>query len=726
MEKFTKGKYTGKYLNTLGISLLIQNIIKTAISRFNKRTGKNIPRPQGDTLRKQLKKVRLSNEIVQGQVPANTLLQNLIGDYDWDEEILDEVQTVINRAQSAVVQGIDIRNVVLPQNVSTEPIPVEPPVSTTSDIPIPTETVSRELQGPVPQIAYENIVVPGRNIEDIPVDELLIPENARRQIRDAEQRLMEYARNQQQINPQLAIQIERANIEARRQARLKIQKLEEKNKGLTDEELDAIWKKESEKLFNLYADYINSIENIVRRTTPRVQPEIAQTIIPGRPQIPSRPAPQRLKRVQPPRVEMPTTASEVISEIEKIFEETPQPIVRRQTRKVIKKPKMPSRPPPPRPTADVEPDVATPPTGDIQEDIIQQVEQGRPSGREEGEGLGLGPTTTYTISDEEYSSLLSNSDIIPNLDNMENEELSNNLRTFMRAGESIVSEYESLSTEEEEEIIEGIPLEEKETFVKKKQSSKIKKIKESLDKLTPIEADFRRQIEWWKKMITQPKKLFTYLLTWGMKNPSKFIGGLISLGVGSGVVKKIYDYLTRDKLSYNLKVQEEQIQIPDQVIQQDEQGKGTLRPKFIIPTDKIFELTGNEVNTDLLEFSAFDYVVPTSEGTLGNVQTNPLKREAMTQERILMEGGGIHVDSVFGAELPYTQKQLMDLFLGEPLPRMEFKPISEYEVGDNQVEPFDWNGDRTAIEAISPYKNFTDVHQMNIGFESSQLYGYQP
>jgi len=175
-----------------------------------------------------------------------------------------------------------------------------------------------------------------------------------------------------------------------------------------------------------------------------------------------------------------------------------------------------------------------------------------------------------------------------------------------------------------------------------------------------------------------------------------------------------------------LKIQEEQIQIPTQVIQQDEQGKGTLRPKFIIPTDKIFELTGNEVNTDLLEFSAFDYVVPTSEGTEGNVQNNPLKREAMTQERILMEGGGIQVDSVFGAELPYTQEQLRDLFLGEPLPRMEFKPMSEYEVGDNQVEPFDWNGDRTAIEAISPYKNFTNVHQMNIGFESSQLYGYQP
>ena len=175
-----------------------------------------------------------------------------------------------------------------------------------------------------------------------------------------------------------------------------------------------------------------------------------------------------------------------------------------------------------------------------------------------------------------------------------------------------------------------------------------------------------------------------------------------------------------------LKVQEEQIQIPTQVIQQDDQGKGTLRPKFIIPTDKIFELTGNEVNTDLLEFSAFDYVVPTSEGTLGNVQNNPLKREAMTQERILMEGGGIHVDSVFGAELPYTQEQLRDLFLGEPLPRMEFKPMSEYEVGDNQVQPFDYNGDRTAIEALSPYKNFTNVHQMNVGFESSQLYGYQP
>jgi len=176
----------------------------------------------------------------------------------------------------------------------------------------------------------------------------------------------------------------------------------------------------------------------------------------------------------------------------------------------------------------------------------------------------------------------------------------------------------------------------------------------------------------------------------------------------------------------DLEVQEEQIKIPTQVIQQEEQGKGTLRPKFIIPTDKIFELTGNEVNTDQLEFSAFDYVIPTSEGTEGNVQNNPLKREAMIQDRILNEGGGMQVDSVFGMPLPYSQEQLRDLLLGPPLPRMEFKQMSEYEVGDNQIEPFDWNGDRTAIDATNPYRYYTDVHQMNQGFEDSVLYGYQP
>jgi hypothetical protein len=57
---------------------------------------------------------------------------------------------------------------------------------------------------------------------------------------------------------------------------------------------------------------------------------------------------------------------------------------------------------------------------------------------------------------------------------------------------------------------------------------------------------------------------------------------------------------------------------------------------------------------------------------------------------------------------------------------MEFKPMSDYEVGDNQIEPFDWTGDRTAIEALSPYRNFTNVHQTNKGFENSVLYGFQP
>ena len=192
-------------------------------------------------------------------------------------------------------------------------------------------------------------------------------------------------------------------------------------------------------------------------------------------------------------------------------------------------------------------------------------------------------------------------------------------------------------------------------------------------------------------------------------------------------IKNLVTYFTpTSNRLQELQVQEEQIQIPTQVIQQDEQGKGTLRPKFIIPTDKIFELTGNEVNTDQLEFSAFDYVIPTSEGTEGNVQNNPLKREAMIQDRILNEGGGMQVDSVFGMSLPYSQEQLRDLLLGQPLPRMEFKQMSEYEVGDNQVEPFDWNGDRTAIDATNPYRYYTDVHQMNEGFEDSVLYGYQP
>ena len=348
----------------------------------------------------------------------------------------------------------------------------------------------------------------------------------------------------------------------------------------------------------------------------------------------------------------------------------------------------------------VGPEPVVQPRGDVEEDIVQQVESGKQTGNLQDTGEGLPPFPSSTEIQ------LSNDDI----------------RDLIGGEPVFVNEFNDLSNSEQEIVASNT------TNIINSINRDLQDAETIIDSESTGSREFRKEKEKLIKLLKQPKRqLYKYIATgtlkYGRKNPIRSLAGFLTILAGAiGVGRE----LLTDTTARDIGIVEQSIDVPQQVIQQDEGSKGTLRPKFIIPTDKILELTGNEVNTDLLEFTAFDYVLPTSEGALGNVRNNPLKRQAEIQERILMDGAGMMVDSVYGEELPYSKEQLNTLLFGEKLPRMEFKPMSNYEVGDNQIEPFDWTGDRTAIEALSPYRNFTNVHQTNKGFENSVLYGYQP
>jgi ribosomal protein L12E/L44/L45/RPP1/RPP2 len=173
-----------------------------------------------------------------------------------------------------------------------------------------------------------------------------------------------------------------------------------------------------------------------------------------------------------------------------------------------------------------------------------------------------------------------------------------------------------------------------------------------------------------------------------------------------------------------------------EIVQQDDSksatGKGRIgdgrqlwRPKAILPAVGILEPTDNEVDADQLEWTAFDYVQPTSEGTDGTVETNVLKRQNFVEDAIRYQNAGVEVNQVYGMFPPYSAAEEKKLFTGPELPEMKFLDqtfnLSEYE-----VQSYDVNNDRTAIEMLSPYQFGTNTSQNWMTMPTSILYSVVP
>ena len=204
--------------------------------------------------------------------------------------------------------------------------------------------------------------------------------------------------------------------------------------------------------------------------------------------------------------------------------------------------------------------------------------------------------------------------------------------------------------------------------------------------------------------------------------------GQIAGGVIGGVVAGRYIG------KQTAQVQEMPVEIPDQVVQQEEplksgSGKGTLRPKFIIPSASILDKTENEIQADLDEFSAFDYVIPTSEGTEGNISNNPLKRQAYIQNELILNGGGIDIPSQWGEEPMISVEEQKEQMIGDklsPIPELKMGVVDEdISVGfyTEKVQPNLWNAGSIKLDPY--YRNYTRVSDLNDNIVRSDLYGWQ-
>lgn len=166
-----------------------------------------------------------------------------------------------------------------------------------------------------------------------------------------------------------------------------------------------------------------------------------------------------------------------------------------------------------------------------------------------------------------------------------------------------------------------------------------------------------------------------------------------------------------------------------------ERGAGKLKPKFIVPSANIFNKTEQEQYVDDIEFAMFDFVQ--DEGGNDPYGTNPLLRDQHITDGLRYQRAGVNVYSLYGANLPDNPKnmplkKMQEMFLGENrLPEMKFLFSNEFEAqefnqSEFEVDEYDVNNERTAIEAYSPYANFTNNQLLDQFYDTSVLYGVVP
>jgi hypothetical protein len=165
-------------------------------------------------------------------------------------------------------------------------------------------------------------------------------------------------------------------------------------------------------------------------------------------------------------------------------------------------------------------------------------------------------------------------------------------------------------------------------------------------------------------------------------------------------------------------------------------GAGMLKPKFIVPSVNIFNKTEQEQYVDDIEFAMFDFVQDDSGGN-DPTGTNPILRDQTLSQGLRYQRSGVTVNSLYGKNLPdnpknMTQAMMAELFLGEPLlPTMKFLfseefNVQEFNLSEFEVNNYDVNNELTAIEAFSPYANFTNNQLLDQFIDTSILYGVVP
>jgi len=184
-------------------------------------------------------------------------------------------------------------------------------------------------------------------------------------------------------------------------------------------------------------------------------------------------------------------------------------------------------------------------------------------------------------------------------------------------------------------------------------------------------------------------------------------------------------------------VTESKLTVPQSVIDQTsaqldqkESKNKVWQPKSISPSTDILNESRQERYADDLEFIAFNYIPPTSEGAQGTVDTNPLKYSQAKENSIRYDGAGVSVPYLLWNKVndanEMTAQRIEKLAMGVQLPEMIFIDQDNDTTFENVAEWQYPNGENTAIEFLSPYSDFSNVDNYWIKNETNILFTVNP
>lgn len=202
--------------------------------------------------------------------------------------------------------------------------------------------------------------------------------------------------------------------------------------------------------------------------------------------------------------------------------------------------------------------------------------------------------------------------------------------------------------------------------------------------------------------------------------PSGKVEDVVGTGVTSGAG------ITEKKISVDPSVLEKtQAQL--------EQEKGKIKvwePKVIVPSTDILDESKQEKYIDDVEFIAFNYIPPTSEGSQGTVDTNPLKYQQLLESNIRYTDAGVYIPYITWNKINdannMTPQQLKTKMLGPELPRMKFNTFDNDTTFENVAKWQYVNNENTAVEYLSPYSDFSNVENSWWSNPTSELFTINP
>jgi hypothetical protein len=173
--------------------------------------------------------------------------------------------------------------------------------------------------------------------------------------------------------------------------------------------------------------------------------------------------------------------------------------------------------------------------------------------------------------------------------------------------------------------------------------------------------------------------------------------------------------------------------MPETQAQSDQKissATGTMRPRFIVPGRDSVIPSMPKIRADDIQFSAFDYVIPGSEGGNGTARTNPLVLSQELEERLRYSNAGITISPGFGenvVSMILTESELKALLLprGPDISPVIYEfPIIDGDQKQNEVKRYDQN--LIQVEKFSPYNEYNDNEQLDEEVFGSILLSYVP